>query len=723
MSGTVTRIILHIGPDPSFSWSFEQAVLDARDRGTDLRWLYPSGLGQHGHTALFLAALDPDHVDPLRAARGLASEDRHAVFARQLQAHLDTIAQTNPETLILSCDLLGRDLVRDSELIRLRGLLQTVSDRIEVWATIPPLAEGLAAHWASQIIWGRVTPIEADLTGNISRDVTTTRPERNHFPELETPPQWRDAELFRSRWAAVFDEFHQARTLNPLIAALGGLDVPPVPPAPAPPSAQTLARALALNPLIQSALDQGLILPRRTRAKVMAQIEAKGPALAPLDIEAALENPSIAQALLPALVDFDPHALMANLRPKMLRLTRAADISDQRAAPEPVEPSVDLPASVREGFARLVHSRYAPHNRTAPKGEALPPFSPRPTQAPPQPERVIVACMKDEGPYLLEWLAYHREIGFDHVLVYTNDCSDGTDRLLDRLATLGWVTHIDNSDWHGKSPQQAALNHAITLPLIQKAEWVAHIDVDEFVNIRCGNGRLDDLFAACPEATHFALTWRLFGANSVDQIADQPVIEQFTRCAPSFCPKPHTVWGFKTLGRQMGAYGKLSCHRPTKPVDALIDRVCWVNGSGEPMGPDVAQRGWRSNMKTVGYDLVQLNHYALRSRDSFLVKRKRGRALHVDRQIGYNYWVRMDWNDHEDHAILRNLPRLNKALADMKSDPEIAQLHKDAVFWHKTRATALRQDPDMAELIQSIRALSLSQCERAAYAMTLDMET
>jgi len=51
-----------------------------------------------------------------------------------------------------------------------------------------------------------------------------------------------------------------------------------------------------------------------------------------------------------------------------------------------------------------------------------------------------VSMMKDEAPYLLEWFAHHMAVGFTDILVYTNDCSDGTDAMLMRLEELGRVT-------------------------------------------------------------------------------------------------------------------------------------------------------------------------------------------------------------------------------------------------------------------------------------------
>ncbi|MFN6951607.1 MAG: glycosyltransferase family 2 protein [Albidovulum sp.] len=53
------------------------------------------------------------------------------------------------------------------------------------------------------------------------------------------------------------------------------------------------------------------------------------------------------------------------------------------------------------------------------------------------PQMRVASCMKDEGPFILEWLAWHRAAGVTDFVTFTNDCTDGTDRLLDRLDMLG----------------------------------------------------------------------------------------------------------------------------------------------------------------------------------------------------------------------------------------------------------------------------------------------
>lgn len=62
----------------------------------------------------------------------------------------------------------------------------------------------------------------------------------------------------------------------------------------------------------------------------------------------------------------------------------------------------------------------------------------------PKTRALIVTCMRDEGPFILEWLAHHKSIGFTDFLIYSNDCEDGTDQILDRLHEMREITHIPN---------------------------------------------------------------------------------------------------------------------------------------------------------------------------------------------------------------------------------------------------------------------------------------
>ncbi|HQU67248.1 MAG TPA: glycosyltransferase family 2 protein [Albidovulum sp.] len=303
----------------------------------------------------------------------------------------------------------------------------------------------------------------------------------------------------------------------------------------------------------------------------------------------------------------------------------------------------------------------------------------------------IITTMKNEGPFILEWIAYHRAIGVEDFLVYTNDCTDGTDRLLEALQRKGIVQHRDNPfrSMPGLKPQHAALQAAEEEKVVQGSAWAICMDVDEFIDIKIGDGTLPALYAAMGDANMIALTWRLFGNADVAGFEDRFVTEQFTLCAQELVRKPHQAWGFKTLFRNIEIYRKLGVHRPKGLKPDLWDQVRWLNGSGQPLPREMFRNGWRSSVETYGYDWVQLNHYAVRSVESFLVKRDRGRVNHVDRDQGLNYWFRMNHNAVEDRSILRMVPAARAEFDRLMADPDIAALHEGAVAAHRAKIAEL----------------------------------
>lgn len=608
-----------------------------------------------------------------------------------------------------------------------------------------------------------------------------TAPLAGLFGEVQGANHWLDYTRLQEEWEAVFgaetvqfrsinrdrlwsdaatDELRAAFGISAQIGKAEAEDLPRLP------SAAWLTRARLFNDAVLRLLDrQDILLPRPLWRKLLAEIKVPGgailagglsalsmrfeediaalcadhPGMSPEDMEAdpicgdwTEADPTRGFRATQYLMAFRWRIARGD---KEERAARAEELAHLTAAP-PAEPDTPpltdaakdaLPAQAKRNFARLHGSPYAPHNRLGRINEEdlAAAFAPAPHRLMPKGStgNVIVACMKDEGPYILEWIAYHRAVGFDNFLIYTNDCSDGTVAILDRLNQLGIVHHRDNNAWSGKSPQQHALDAALDEDVIKQADWIAHIDVDEFVNIRCGNGTLSDLFQRLPDATNIAMTWRLFGHNGVHRLDDRFVIEQFDTCAPKYCPKPHTAWGFKTMFRNIGAYEKISCHRPNKLAEGFEDRVKWVNGSGHDMTEAAIRNGWRSSKRTIGYDLIQLNHYALRSAESFLIKRQRGRALHVDRNIGLNYWIRMDWSVHRDITIKRNIPRVRAEYDRLMRDDALRAAHHRALEWHRAKAAELRGMPEFEELYRQALALDLTETERVAYALALDMET
>ena len=325
----------------------------------------------------------------------------------------------------------------------------------------------------------------------------------------------------------------------------------------------------------------------------------------------------------------------------------------------------------------------------------------------------IVTTMKNEGPFILDWLAFHRAIGVTDFLIYSNDCTDGTDTLLDLLARKGLVDHRANPFRQiGGKPQHAALRDAEQSQIAAQADWIIAMDVDEYIDVRVGDGTLAALFDAMGPATMMSLTWRLFGNGDVTGFEDRPVHEQFCLAAPEFCRKPHQAWGFKTMFRNLGHYRKFGVHRPKGLNPECLDDIRWLNGSGKPMPVSMYRTGWRSTTATYGYDMVSLNHYSLRSAESFLVKRDRGRVNHVDRDQGLSYWFRMNHNAVEERSILGKSALFGAERARLMADDEIAAAHDACVAAHRARIAQLKAKPEFANLFNEITGERLRNLSR-----------
>lgn len=305
---------------------------------------------------------------------------------------------------------------------------------------------------------------------------------------------------------------------------------------------------------------------------------------------------------------------------------------------------------------------------------------------------LAVTTVRDEGPFLLEWLAWHRLIGVSDLLVCSNDCSDGTDALLDALAAAGVLTHLRNPAKPGKSVQWQALKLAWQHPLRRAADWMLISDLDEFPMIHCGAHRLTDLIAALPEGTDaVALGWRLFGNGGKLGFHDQPITGQMLYAAPPEMVHPIAASSFKSLFRPR-AFQRPGVHRPRqKPGQPA---PAWVDGSGRPLPALYAEDDGRLSLLglTDTRQLAEMHHYSLRSAESFLAKTARGLPNRSEKRLDLHYWVERNFNAVENRAALVWAPALAAEIAALKALPGVAALHDAACQHHRdTIARLLRQ--------------------------------
>ncbi len=322
--------------------------------------------------------------------------------------------------------------------------------------------------------------------------------------------------------------------------------------------------------------------------------------------------------------------------------------------------------------------------------------------------KTVVTTMKNEGAFLIEWAAHYLALGFDRFVICTNDCEDPTPAMALRLQELGLARHHATTIWSVTSIQRAALKQAFRYPEVATANWLFVCDADEFLTSHIGDGTVDALIGeASPEAEVICVPWRIFGPDGRSAYEDTPVTQQFVRAQA----QPRRVGLAPQVFCKSVSRGGLNLRRPG--IHAPIPHPDLGRSfiAEMPGGRRIESGGTKFALQD--FRKAQVNHYALRSAESFLVKRDRGRVNHTNQVMNVDYWDRHDIAEEEDHLIRRYDDAAGEWRARLMADAELARLHGEAVDWHRRRIAELTARPDFAETIAAI-AERQARCARLA---------
>ncbi|MEL7115273.1 MAG: glycosyltransferase family 2 protein [Pseudomonadota bacterium] len=322
------------------------------------------------------------------------------------------------------------------------------------------------------------------------------------------------------------------------------------------------------------------------------------------------------------------------------------------------------------------------------------------TQAAPRHHAICMfTCVRNEGPFLLEWIAHNRAIGVTHFLIFSNECDDGTTEILDALQARGIVTHVPNPSTALNSKQHLNITIACArfARVVRKADYVILSDIDEFIQIDTCDGTLNGAIAAMGNPDVISMSELLYGFGGVETFENKLVTSQFRQSEPVAQPDDAPVRrGVKSIMRVKTCIDGLANHRPRLPADkALAAR--WVDGSGAPVADGFRTDKDRGLDARGRYDLIRVNHYTLRSAESLLVKFERGDAVRGAR-MNPTYFTKRNGQGYSNDGFLPAIPALKRELARLLSDPEILQLHRKAVARHQVKIADLKTNPEFQEV-------------------------
>lgn len=114
----------------------------------------------------------------------------------------------------------------------------------------------------------------------------------------------------------------------------------------------------------------------------------------------------------------------------------------------------------------------------------------------------VVAIMKDEAPYLAEWIEFHKIQGFDNFHLYDNGSTDASVEIAEKHGA-------DVIDFPGNVKQLDAYQHALVeLP---RGSWAAFIDIDEYLYCPSGKQVVEQVEIFGARWSTVAVPWLIFG--------------------------------------------------------------------------------------------------------------------------------------------------------------------------------------------------------------------
>lgn len=273
----------------------------------------------------------------------------------------------------------------------------------------------------------------------------------------------------------------------------------------------------------------------------------------------------------------------------------------------------------------------------------------------------VVAIMKNEAPYIKEWLDYHLLAGVDHFFIYDNESSDNQKEILQPYIDAGIVTYIF---YPGKARQYEAYNDAVQ-NFKFFCRYMAFIDADEFIFPKTNQSIsevVDEILSEKPDAVALVAHMIIFGSNFHEKADyNRGVLERFTRRTPNdFAPvDENNIPGGNVY------------------LKTILNPRC-VNFFDDPHHAKffvdchaVDEGGNVSNLSIklpILADKIVVNHYHTKSYEEYREKVRRGNADFVENHYSMKNFAKNDHNEIFDDGILKYRESRKKIPAEKFND-------------------------------------------------------
>ena len=249
----------------------------------------------------------------------------------------------------------------------------------------------------------------------------------------------------------------------------------------------------------------------------------------------------------------------------------------------------------------------------------------------------ICAIIKNEGPYLKEWIDWHLNLGVEKFYIYDNDSSDNTAEILAPYIKSGLVEYIF---FPGMRQQLLAYDDCLAKHRLD-ARWIAVIDLDEFI-VPLEDNSIPAFLKRFEDYPVVEVNWLIYGSGGAKKQEPGDVMQRFKDYS---LPNHHLNRHIKSIINPRKVFSFIGCHEVARISGKAVDTHCI------PIKNNFRER-------EPIQDVIRINHYAVKSYEEFLQKRARGKAhqLSINDLSYFDYYDLNDLRDSRDYSLPNKHP-------------------------------------------------------------------
>jgi len=257
----------------------------------------------------------------------------------------------------------------------------------------------------------------------------------------------------------------------------------------------------------------------------------------------------------------------------------------------------------------------------------------------------VVAIARNEADYIEEWVAYHQLIGFDCIILYDNESTDGMKERIKKYIDEGFVKYHYIK---GESKQHDAYNDAL-LRYGNQSKYMAFFDIDEFlVSSNPDDNALDIIeggFSKDRNIGAVGVHWYVYGSSGHVKKTDGLVMERFLYRATS---DEEQNWGIKSIVKPNCVRKYIHAHYP-----ALL-KGYYKTG----LDQEIIEA---YSIPIDGDQRVRFNHYITKSLEEWTVRRSKPGGDGFIRPTAD--FAKHDKNEVKDEVTLYYIDKVKETMA------------------------------------------------------------